>query len=119
MGRANAFQGVAAVLGNISDELENQLDRTAVVRAKQKGTIAGATGVPTLTGEATLAGVAFDESARQSFTNQVDTRSRERLAQLELEHRLDPAGFTKAASGYMSGMIEEIRQRVDEEFRPA
>lgn len=110
MARANAFQGISAVLGTITDELENQADRTAIVQAKRKGTIAGATGVPTLTGEATLAGVAFDESARQSFSNQIDISSREKLAQLELEHRLDPAGFQKAATGFMSGMIEEIRQ---------
>lgn len=110
MGRARAFQGIAATMSKISGEMSNQADREAVVQATKKGTVAGATGTPELTGEATLAGTAYDDAARQSFANQVDIAARQKLADLEVEHAVDPAGFQKAAVGYMGGMATEINQ---------
>lgn len=110
MGRARAFQGISAVLGNISDELEDQLDRTAVVQAKRKGTIAGAAGFPTLTGEATLAGEAFDSAARSSLANRIELQARGKLIEFEAKNLGNPAQFNKDATGFLSGMANEIQQ---------
>lgn len=110
MGRANSFQGIASTLGKVTDDLHDQADRAAVVKATRKGTIAGATGTPEITGESTLAGQAFDNAARQSFANKSELSIRVNLDRISNENKADPAAYMKAATGYLSGMVREIDQ---------
>ena len=111
MGAARSFQGVAQTLGRIGEGLEDELDRRAVIEAKREGTVAGATGVPEMReDETTLRGASFNEAARMSYANRIEIASREHLAQLQVQHATDPAGFEKASKAYMFGMLQEVNQ---------
>ena len=111
MGQAKAFQGIASVMGQIADTVEDDLDKQAQIEARREGLVAGATGVPVLReDEATIRGEAFNASARQSYSNRVDIAAREKLSQLETQFATDPKGFVKASQGYLVGMQTEINQ---------
>lgn len=110
MGQAKAFQGIAATLGKITDTMHDQRDRKAILQGKRAGTVAGATGTPDLRGDDTLFGAAHDEAARQSYSTKVDIAAQIKIAELEAQHKADPAGFHKAATAYKTGMTQEVSQ---------
>jgi hypothetical protein len=110
MRRASAFQGVSAVLGRITEGLQDEADREAILRATREGTIAGAAGTPELTKESTLAGKAFDTAARQSYTNRTEMAVRVNLNAFAEQHKTNPSAYTKAASGYLTGVVQEMGQ---------
>lgn len=109
MGRARSFQGVTAALGKITDTLNNEADEAAIIEADRAGSVAGVNGKPTLTGENTLSGKAFDKAARQSYATNIELMTRTRLGELAVQHATNPAAFNKASRGYLSGVATEVK----------
>lgn len=108
-GKADGFKAIANTLGEVALLQSDKLDREARLEAAREGTVAGATGTPTLhEDETTIRGQAFNDAARHTYANRIDIAARHKIAELELIHKADPAGFKGAAKGYLAGMAQEI-----------
>jgi hypothetical protein len=109
-GEAEAMRALAKTAHGVSMMVQDRLDDDARIEAAREGAIDGNNrqlNTDTLFAP-TIRGQAYTESALKTYQQRLDLDVRQRMAQLEGQHRSDPTAFAQAAQEYKRGLMREV-----------
>jgi hypothetical protein len=99
---------LAALLSDMSNNVEDRLDIHAEIEGRDAGQVAGENGIPERQDDATIRGRAHNRAASDAIAVQYELKSRQALQGYENESGLDTVKFQQSSDAYLKGATDDL-----------
>lgn len=107
-GNARALQQFSRDMFAVSSQMEDTLDKQAEAEASTQGALAGTTGDFELQDYGTIRGRAYNKAAVETFAATLDTRSVQKLSELQNQYWNNPAKLQSEWDSWRGGVRQEL-----------
>jgi hypothetical protein len=107
-GNARALQQFSRDLFAVSSQMEDTLDKQAEAEATTQGALSGASGDIQLQDYGTIRGRAYNKAAVETFAATLDTRSVQKLNELQNTYWNNPAKLQSEWDNWRTGVRQEL-----------